>query len=524
MPPALRLKKAGIRPSSSPLRAGRVNTPRRAATRHESLLGRSPLAGVGCARRPEWTRPPPSNGATPANVAPSLLSLAAASPGITGSPVPGPTAGSVWELVELGGALFAAPNPGAGGGPGGVFRSDDGGLTWGRMSNGLPWTTRPGPARYHESITALAAVDGTLLAGTHNLEIYRSTDAGVTWLPAVQQPEKPNVASATGWLIRPFAVLPKSVLALTTFGTFVSSDRGNGWVKKDLGLYDHTLFAFDGVLYATTDEGVRVSYDQGKTFELKKLPHAPDGLVARNGVVYVSFQEPTLPVWASGDRGRTWRATKPTAGPWSYLPLALYGISLSAGADAGDFTNQLRQSLAAVDLGKRGIVIGTPAGRGATTRLAEAGFTARGAGRWACGIASARAVTRGQRNRDRQPTPPHACSPSEPSMLLHSVSRAGAGFANGRVFHLGGDAPDPNHVGVGAGHWFDFVTDDAVTSHVDGAEQLTHVTAFAICPVHLEVSLRRLQIDGKSKCLSRPHRFGQRDVEDVVHLAGYPAH
>ena len=48
------------------------------------------------------------------------------------------------------------------------------------------------------------------------------------------------------------------------------------------------------MLYATTDEAVRVSSDEGETFELKKFPHEPDDLVARNGVVYVSFREPAL--------------------------------------------------------------------------------------------------------------------------------------------------------------------------------------------------------------------------------------
>jgi photosystem II stability/assembly factor-like uncharacterized protein len=256
------------------------------------------------------------------------------------------------------------------------------------MSNGLPLTAKPGAAKHHVSVTALTAVDSTLLAGTPNLEIYRSIDAGVTWLPAERQPEKPSIASTGDWQIQRFAVLPKSIVALTTAGTFVSSDRGNGWLKKDLGFrlgFGESVRAFDGVLYATTDQGLRVSYDEGETFALEKLPHAPDDLVARNGVVYVSFREPTLPVYASRDRGRTWRATRPPPGPpWPHFPLALYGLTLSppTETEAGQFASKLQYSLAAVDLGKRGIAVGTPWGpwvskdRGATAREAEAGFTA----------------------------------------------------------------------------------------------------------------------------------------------------
>jgi len=367
-------------------------------------------ANASCSRHSEVTRPPPPGGAAATaaprtstsvvsvlpsaasdavapGVASSLSNFAAASPGITGSLVPGPTVGSTWVLVELGGVLFATPNAGTVHQAGGVLRSDDGGLTWARMSNGLPLTTKPGVAKQHVSITALIAVDSTLLAGTPDLEIYRSIDAGVTWLPAERQPEKPKFSTTSDWAIRRLAVLPKSIVALTAAGTFVSSDRGNGWLEKDLGFhggFGENLRAFDGVLYATTDDGLRVSYDEGETFSLEKLPHAPDDLIARNGVVYVSFQESGLPVYASRDRGRTWRPTTQPPGPWSHFPLALYGLTLSppTGVEADQSTSKLYSSLTAVDLGKRGIAVGTPWGpwvstdRGATAREAEAGFTA----------------------------------------------------------------------------------------------------------------------------------------------------
>jgi len=113
------------------------------------------------------------------------------------------------------------------------------------------------------------------------------------------------------------------------------------------------------------------------------FPHAPDDLIARNGVVYVSFREPALPVYASRDRGRTWLPTAPPPGPWSHVPLALYGLTLSpaTGAEAVQSTSKLNSALTAVDLGKRGIAVGTPWGpwvstdRGTTAREAEAGFT-----------------------------------------------------------------------------------------------------------------------------------------------------
>jgi photosystem II stability/assembly factor-like uncharacterized protein len=62
------------------------------------------------------------------------------------------------------------------GGPAGVWKSSDGGETWQAMNQGLATL----------NIRALAMAPSNpqmLYAGTNGSGLYRSTDAGVTWVP-----------------------------------------------------------------------------------------------------------------------------------------------------------------------------------------------------------------------------------------------------------------------------------------------------------------------------------------------------
>ena len=60
----------------------------------------------------------------------------------------------------------------------GVYRSNDGGVTW------TAATTQP----TNTGILSLAASGSTFLAGTRGAGVFRSTDGGITWVAATTQP------------------------------------------------------------------------------------------------------------------------------------------------------------------------------------------------------------------------------------------------------------------------------------------------------------------------------------------------
>ncbi|HLL75889.1 MAG TPA: SBBP repeat-containing protein [Pyrinomonadaceae bacterium] len=68
---------------------------------------------------------------------------------------------------------------------GGVFKSTDGGENWNASNAGLQLTNEAGPAVY--SVTSLAinpAAPSILYAGAFGAGVFKSTDAGATWVPS----------------------------------------------------------------------------------------------------------------------------------------------------------------------------------------------------------------------------------------------------------------------------------------------------------------------------------------------------
>ena len=99
----------------------------------------------------------------------------------------------------------------------GVFRSDDGGLTWEKISSQL------------SDIMAIATSGGnpeTLFAGTYRSGAFRSTDGGKTWV----------VMKGLAGGIMSIAVdtkAPKTVYAGGNTGLYKSTDGGDSWTQLD---------------------------------------------------------------------------------------------------------------------------------------------------------------------------------------------------------------------------------------------------------------------------------------------------
>ena len=160
-----------------------------------------------------------------------------------------------------------------------VWRSIDGGATWGRRSAGLPTEcVHYGAVDNCPNVFAVASdphrPDLVLLAyqafdfkeGYSRTKIYRSTDGGKRWAVASESPEEVLALAAD-------AARPDTFLAGTRTGIFRSTNGGDHWTPASRGLpADATIVDLlrdprSGTWYASTERhGIFRSAD-GKSWE-----------------------------------------------------------------------------------------------------------------------------------------------------------------------------------------------------------------------------------------------------------------
>ena len=149
---------------------------------------------------------------------------------------------AVQDLTSAGGRLFAAT-------PSTLFYTDDGGQTWVK--------SMPVPG----SISALAATDrDTVYVGTETWAVYKSTDAGLTWQPALEglglaagqmvqitalqaDPDQPGVLYAAVAY-----VVGSTQVHVSAGGTFMTLDGGDSWQALAGPTFPEAEQAFDLVL------------------------------------------------------------------------------------------------------------------------------------------------------------------------------------------------------------------------------------------------------------------------------------
>ncbi len=111
------------------------------------------------------------------------------------------------------GRLYASGHP-VGGGNLGLLRSDDGGASWSKRSDG-----HRGPVDFHQ--LAVSPADPNVLYGVHG-GLQRSDDGGATWLPGGPAPDKGIGLAGSGHD-------PDRLYAATEAGLKVSLDGGGNW-------------------------------------------------------------------------------------------------------------------------------------------------------------------------------------------------------------------------------------------------------------------------------------------------------
>jgi len=180
----------------------------------------------------------------------------------------------------------------------GLIRSDDGGVTWQNVSEGLD-----GPADFHAM--SVDSNNGDHIYGYYAGVLQRSLDGGESWEYLKNAPDQIIQLSSGD--------KEGQVYAATTSGLYLSDNQGQSW----------ELIAFDGetviaievnpvsgqLIVNSSAQGLVLSADDGETWTKSDFDTA-------DTVVYIasSVSQPTrsylvtrsLEIYQSTDRGTTW--------------------------------------------------------------------------------------------------------------------------------------------------------------------------------------------------------------------------
>jgi photosystem II stability/assembly factor-like uncharacterized protein len=199
--------------------------------------------------------------------------------------------------------------------PSGLYRSDDGGLTWqnayASLELDVPLTT------VAVAVSPNFEADRSVFAGVPG-GILRSVDGGQSWYIAGLPSPPPFVSTL---VVSPNFAHDGTLLAGTMEdGVFRSGDRGEHWAAWNFGLLDLNVlcmatspdFANDETLFVGTDSGVFRSTNGGRAWREVDFP--PDFApvlslalspnYATDGVLFAGTESCGL--FYSSDNGHTW--------------------------------------------------------------------------------------------------------------------------------------------------------------------------------------------------------------------------
>ena len=190
----------------------------------------------------------------------------------------------VYSFAAIGNLMYGGGHRGFRGGYSdeardGIFRSDDEGDTWTRITaKGMTHT-----------VEALAVYGGTLYASSGSV-IYRSDDKGDTWTIV-------NDGLAYGTVSTLLAVNEDTVYVGTSGdGVFRTTDSGDSWMESNTGITNATVSELEIIgdkIYAVNGKRIAHSIDGGETWHAVKTLAVPTnygftGLAVSDGELYVA--------------------------------------------------------------------------------------------------------------------------------------------------------------------------------------------------------------------------------------------
>jgi len=198
--------------------------------------------------------------------------------------------------------FYSSGHPSSGGDLG-VQKSEDGGVTWTKISDGVG-----GPVDFHTM--TISPVDPNLIYGWYGGELQRSTDAGLSW--EILETTLTGVIS-----LRAASADTSTLFAATKTGLLLSTDQGSTWSSASSELDGAVVTALaihptdSQVLLSFSDRlGLAKSSDAGKTWgaisesfagevltQIAFSPSIPD-------TIYVITNSNSI--YKSTDAGETW--------------------------------------------------------------------------------------------------------------------------------------------------------------------------------------------------------------------------
>lgn len=166
------------------------------------------------------------------------------------------------SFTAMGNLLYIGILIGGDSGDGGLFRSDDEGDSWTRITS----------KEMVHTVEALTAFGTTLYASTFGGGVFRSEDSGDTWTTVND--------GLKDWTVSALLTVSEDTVFAGTLdgGVFRTTDGGNSWVEANTGLIGTSVSELQVVgnkIYAGIGERLVYSIDDGESWQPVQMPSLP---------------------------------------------------------------------------------------------------------------------------------------------------------------------------------------------------------------------------------------------------------